>query len=464
VRILLTNQRLDVRGGSELYLRDVAAALRRRGHHPIAYSPFLGLAADDLRGCAIPVVRDLALLGAPPDLIHGQHHLPTVEALLRFPGVPAVFFCHGWLPWQEMPPRLSRIVRYVAVDALRRERLITEEGIPPEMVEVIPNFVDLERFRPRPQPLPERAKRALVFSNHAVPGDGFHRLAMTACAERGIEVESLGARTGRFLDRPEDILSGYDIVFARGRAAMEAMAVGCAVILCDDEGLGPMVTRAAVEGLAAANFGLAALDHAPRVDLIQDRLDQYDPADAAAVQGWVREHAGLAAAVDRIEKVYADVIAGWSGPAGVEASAEAAELAAYLHLVHSVVIPQAMRDAQGDSERDAGRRVAAVRAEMAALTEQLEAALEASTVSDSVARAEMAALTEQLEAALEASTASDAVARALTGQVEELNAGLEQLRATRAVHLQSWLRRHSILAGAYRFLLGPYSARRNRDQ
>ena len=429
VRILLTNHRLDVRGGSELYLRDLAAALRRRGHHPMAYSPFLGRAAEDVRECAVPVVRDLSLLDDPPDLIHGQHHLPTVEALLHFPGVPAVFFCHGWLPWQEMPPRFSRIVRYVAVDALRRERLVTEEGIPPEMVEVVPNFVDLERFRPRPQPLPGRAKRALVFDNQAVPGEGFHHLAVTACEERGIEVESLGAQTGRFLDRPEDILAEYDIVFARGRAAMEAMAVGCAVVMCGAEGLGPMVTRATVEGLAAANFGMAALDHAPRIDLIRDRLDQYDPVDAAAVQVWIREHAGLEAAVDRIEKVYADVIAGWSGQAGVAASTEAAELAAYLHLLHTLVIPQAMRAAQGYSELDIGRRVSA-------------------------ARAEIGVLRERLDAALEASTASVSLAGELTGRVESIQADLELLRSSRAVRLRTWLRAHPILAGSYRLLVG----------
>jgi len=438
VRILLTNHRLDARGGTELYLRDLAAALRRRGHHPIAYSPFLGRAAEDLREVAVPVVRDLSLISAPPDLIHGQHHLPTIEALLRFPGVPAVFFCHGWLPWQEMPPRFSRIMRYVAVDALRRERLVTEEGIPPELVEVIPNSVDLERFRPRSQPLPKRPRRALVFSNQAVPGEGFHRFAVAACAERDIEVESLGSQTGRFLDRPKEILAGYDIVFARGRAAMEAMAVGCAVILCDTEGLGPMVTRGGVEELAAANFGVAALVDEPRIDLLRARLDQYDPGDAAAVQGWIREHAGLEAAIDRIERVYADAIAGWSGrAAGFDASAEAAELAAYLHLVQTAVIPQVMRDAQGLTELDIGRRVSA-------------------------ARAEIGALKERLNAALEASTASDSLAGELTGRVEALHADLERLRSSRAVRLQTWLRGHPVLAGPYRFLVGRYSPKRNR--
>lgn len=36
MRILLTNNTLGLRAGSELYVRDVALALLSRGHEPIA--------------------------------------------------------------------------------------------------------------------------------------------------------------------------------------------------------------------------------------------------------------------------------------------------------------------------------------------------------------------------------------------------------------------------------------------
>src|SRR5207237_6736320 len=42
MRILLTNSTLADRSGSELYLRDLAIALRKRDHHSIAYTPLLG--------------------------------------------------------------------------------------------------------------------------------------------------------------------------------------------------------------------------------------------------------------------------------------------------------------------------------------------------------------------------------------------------------------------------------------
>ncbi len=154
LKVLFTNNTLASRCGSELYVRDVALGLLERGHTPLAYSTVLGEVAEELRRATAPVVQDLAAIASPPDIIHGQHHLETMTALLHFPHVPAVFFCHGWTPWEEMPPRFPRIFRYVAVDELCRERLVYESGIAENRVEVLLNFVDLRRFQPR-APLPE---------------------------------------------------------------------------------------------------------------------------------------------------------------------------------------------------------------------------------------------------------------------------------------------------------------------
>ena len=155
MRVLITNNTLDWRAGSELYVRDVALGLLRRGHQPVAFSTRLGAVAEELRAATIPVVDDLLRLAAPPDLIHGHHHLETTIAMLHFPGVPVVSFCHGWLPWEECPPVSPRIRRYVAVDEVCRERLVAEHGVAPDRIDTVLNFVDLARFRPR-GPLPPR--------------------------------------------------------------------------------------------------------------------------------------------------------------------------------------------------------------------------------------------------------------------------------------------------------------------
>ena len=206
----------------------MATALLARGHTPIAFSPDLGAVADELRRQTIPVVDRLDAVGLPLDLIHGHHHLETMAALLRFPGIPAVYVCHGWTPWQEAPPRFPRIRRYVAVDDTCRDRLVCEHGVPETQVRVLLNAVDLARFAPR-DPLPVRPRRALVFSNAA--SEHTHLPAVrAACAQAGLSVDALGIEAGTAVARPEDVIGQYDVVFAKGRSALEAMAVGAAVV------------------------------------------------------------------------------------------------------------------------------------------------------------------------------------------------------------------------------------------
>ena len=331
LRILVTNNSLAKRAGSELYVRDLATALLDRGHTPIAYSNLLGEVAEELRAATIPVIDDLNALAVTPDIIHGQHHLETMTALLHFPGVPAVYFCHGWLPWEEIPPRFPRILRYVAVDYTCRDRLIYEHAIPEERVHVLLNFVDLSRFKPR-RPLPLRPARALVFSNQA--DERTHLPAVReACARAGIALEVIGLRAGNPCARPEEVLGDYDIVFAKARAALEALAVGIAVILCDATGAGPMVTTGEWERLRSLNFGIRTLREPVTPEALTREIARYDPVDAAAVSAHVRATAGRDAIVDEIVNLYRAVIAEHQNTGAPDLRAEAHEAAAYLRWV-----------------------------------------------------------------------------------------------------------------------------------
>jgi hypothetical protein len=169
LRLLITNRTLATRTGTELYVRDLAFGLAKRGHTPIVHSPQLGDVAREIRDRTIAVTDDLLTIAEPPDVIHGHHGLETLAALLAFPGVPAVALCHSWIGWSDAPVPFPRILRYVAVDDTCRDRLRFEHRIADESIRVVLNSVDLGRFRPRP-PLPSRPKRALVFSNAAAPG------------------------------------------------------------------------------------------------------------------------------------------------------------------------------------------------------------------------------------------------------------------------------------------------------
>ena len=328
LRVLITNHALAARAGTELYVRDLAVELLRRGHTPIAYSTRLGEVEDELRRATIPVVDDLASLAVVPDIIHGHHHVETMTALLHFGGVPAVYFCHGWLAWEEAPPHFPRILRYVAVDDTCHDRLLYEQGIPERQIRVIRNFVNLERFKTR-SALPQKPKRALLFSN-GVSEANCLSVIRRACEQAGITLDVIGLGSGNPSIQPESVLGRYDVVFAKGRSAFESLAVGAAVILCDIEGVGPMVTTNELASLQRLNFGIRTLRQKATVDVIARELARYDPQDAAEVRRRVRTTSGLEGAVDQIVDLYEEVLTEHRTTEGNGNQSEAEFTAAYL--------------------------------------------------------------------------------------------------------------------------------------
>jgi Glycosyltransferase Family 4 len=306
LRILITNNSLAQRGGSELYVRDLAIGLAKLGHEPFAYSTNLGEVADDMRAVGLPVVDDLNKLSIQPDIIHGHHHLDTMAALAHFTQTPAIFVCHGARAWEEAAPHFPRILRYVAVDHACRDRLIREHTIPENRIRLIFNFVDLDRFKSR-SVLPARPKKALILSNYANKYTHVETVR-EACNRAGISLDVRGYGAGRVTAAPEMLLPDYDLVFAKGRSALEALAVGAAVILCDAIGAGGMVTTENVERLRPLNFGFRALDKTLSVATLAREIDRYDPDDARRVSQFIRGNCGRASALSQLLTLYDEVL------------------------------------------------------------------------------------------------------------------------------------------------------------
>ena len=395
LRILITNNTLQHRAGSELYVRDVATSLLSRGHTPISYSTTLGEVAAELRAATIPVIDDLEALATPPDIIHGQHHLETMTALLRFPEVPAVYFCHGWMPWEETPPRFPRIMRYVAVDHTCRDRLVYENAIPEEQVTVLLNFVDLARFKPRSS-LPAHPARALVFSNNAAE-ETYVGPIKEACRRARIQVDTIGISSGNVVAHPEALVVNYDIVFAKGRAALESLAVGAAVVLCDAAGLGPLVTARELDRLRPLNFGIRALSEPISVDGIERQIALYDSRDAAEVSQRIRATAGRDEAIDRIEALYQDAIKEFRSRADSDARSELLASSRYLRSLGPRLKDQTAAASSWVESRLAAKdsRLAAKESELEATNAQIaarESELEA-------AKAQLSARDSELEVA-----------------------------------------------------------------
>ncbi|HSY50237.1 MAG TPA: glycosyltransferase [Thermoanaerobaculia bacterium] len=340
IRVLIASHSLGAIGGVQTYERDLAEWLLGHGHAPVVYSTVLGESSRQLDRLTVPVTTDLASVGAAPDIIHGDSAVETMAALLHFPAVPALFVCHGW---NALVPHFPRILRYVAVDDTCADFLLTREGIAPEKVVVLLNAVDTRRFPQRP-PLPERPRRAIVFSNTAHEGT-YLPFVREACHRNGIEVDVAGLFAGNTVSEPEALLPGYDLAFAKAKCTIEAMACGLAVIVCDARGIGGMVRTDNLERLRRLNFGARCLNTPWSADALAGEIAKYDPADAREVSGHIRATASSDTLHGALFAQYEAVIAGHDGhqPDG---TAEGRAAAAFLRR-----LSEYDRDHQGRLDR-----------------------------------------------------------------------------------------------------------------
>lgn len=298
-----------------MYVYDLALALQKLGHKPYVYTPFVGPLGRELEGLTIPVFNSLENLAFEPDIIHGHHHLPAMTALTRFPNVPAIFFCHGWTPQEEGPPIFPRILRYVAVSETCYDRLIIN-GIPEKRIQIILNFADMDRFKLRSN-LPEKPKKALIFSNSASE-DSWIPIVRQACEKMGIQLDVIGASAQKSVESPEMVLRDYHLVFAVGKAALEALSVGLSLIVCDYGRIGPLVSMDNVHAMRQLNFGLRALTSPISVEAVCREMSAYDSEDARHVSDYIRESASKSQTVNQLVALYQSVVIEFHELKGIE--------------------------------------------------------------------------------------------------------------------------------------------------
>lgn len=306
MRILITNHRIALRTGTELYVGELARSLIRRGHDVVVFSPECGELADQMRNEGLTVVSDIAKISAAPDVIHGQHHLATMIALAAFSECQALYLCHGYKPWQEWPPLHPRIVVYAAVSNTFL-KWFTGKNVRPNQFEIVRNGIALERFGTiREAPVYPRS--ALVYQNDlSADSEAFQNIA-AACDRKGISVIGMGSGFQTSVTNPALTLPGYDLVFASGRSAMEAITCGCAVILLAGEEFGELVTAQTLEYHWERNFALGSKGARLGIDQIVELMDRYSAADVTKTAGLLRSSADQEIMVDRLEQLYQRVV------------------------------------------------------------------------------------------------------------------------------------------------------------
>ena len=268
MKILMTNNSLDRRGGSESYLEVASAELRRLGHEIVLFSGHLGETADRLRHSGFDVHDRLADLPRDVDVIHGQHTNVIALVRERLPTVPLAFACHSWLISIEDPVSALGAGAYVVFNDVTRRRLAAHSATTGTDIIRLRQPVEVTFADALREPINEAPRRAVAVSRsmRLLP----QRLER-ACAASGIAFEWVGAEHTQSTD-PRREMRAADIVFAVGRTALEAMVDARAVLVIDESMRGGWVTDASYASLEADGF---TGRYASAVDDVEVLLAQY---------------------------------------------------------------------------------------------------------------------------------------------------------------------------------------------
>ena len=248
MRILITNNRLDQRAGSESYVETVMGALRDLGHEVIAFSPGLGEVASSLRSRGFEVHDNVTHLPDGIDVIHGQHVNAVAEVRRVLPSVPLVFVAHSWFIPNEDPCAELAPAALVALNERVQNRLRSI---------AFPSHIPIHRLR---QPVEigffdgirrvpsDRPESALLVSRKIT---GRLKSIQDACERAGIELRTL---RGESAD-PRLEMAAADMVLASGRSALEAMSMARPTLLIDQTVCAGWITEDSWERIENEGFG-----------------------------------------------------------------------------------------------------------------------------------------------------------------------------------------------------------------
>ncbi|MCD0468398.1 glycosyltransferase [Flavobacterium sp. JAS] len=306
MNILITNIHISQYTGTETYVKELAIELINRGHSVEIFTLNMGELAQELIKKGINVTTNLKQLKLIPEIIHAHHNITTLKALNFFKSTPVAYFIHDRTSVFDYPFRHKNILKYIAVDYNCKERYCLENNFKSEDVEIVYNWVNTDRFRLKEQ-INKQPKKALVFSNYLNENNIYPQIK-EACKELGVEVEIIGYSSGNICLQPEKILHKYDLVFAKAKAAIEAMATGAAVIVCDFRGLGGMVTSSNVKHFRDFNFGMKLMTNIPTKNNLIAEIHKYNSEDTLKVSQYIIKESNFFSVVTQLENLYEKVI------------------------------------------------------------------------------------------------------------------------------------------------------------
>ncbi len=346
MRILLTNQALADRAGSESYLETIAVELLQLGHDVVVWSPMLGGVAAQLEADGCMVSDDLEKI-ADVDVVHAQHASTALAVRARFPGVPMVFASHSWSLDVEDPPALASPAVLLAFNDTVLTRLQASELGERIPIHRLRQPVAMYALDNRREPIREQPLTAV-----AIGRDLGVRVEMldAACRACGIRLDVYG-RDNALAD-PTAVMMESDIVFAVGRTALEAMVLARAAFVFGESGSAGFINAERYPELESIGFTPAA-SPPMSVEGIIEELRRYDRSLGALGRELTGRHHIARAHAAELVAIYTSVL---DAPVPVRADRDAvAELAALTQ--RNFVTEQQARAAEWDRARARQREV-----------------------------------------------------------------------------------------------------------
>ena len=260
-------------GGSQGYLLLMAEQLERLGHHVVLHAPERdGPLADLAAERGVRVARSPSALPSTCDVVLVQDGIMAHRLAEAYPSVPQVFRCPSELFDLQLPPQLPGLVAASVALSERVAQRLRALALSLEVVRLT-QPVDTSRFSGG-EALRARPTRAVLLGNYL---QGPRRdLLVETWSAAGVECVIAG-NLGEPTLAPESVLADADIVVAKGRAAVEAMACGRAVYVYDQFGSDGWVTPETYAALEADNFAGQATTAVPSAERLARDLGAYDP-------------------------------------------------------------------------------------------------------------------------------------------------------------------------------------------
>jgi hypothetical protein len=272
-------------GGTEAHLLTLGEHLQRLGHEVAVYSPETGSYADHLAARGIEVYERLRTLPADCDVVFSQDTLVAHDLARRYESAAHVFRVCGDMYDFQLPPQLEGVVDAIVVLSDRYARAAKGCAARTPVVRLrVP--VDVDRLVPLGC-IRERPRRAVLLGNYPQR----HHAVRCAWGRHGVEMLTVGNVQGSQQSfELATALADADIVVAKSRAALDAMACGRAVYIYDCFGGDGWVTPRSYPALEADNFAGLASERVIGVTELERDLADYSPAMGSVNRDLIVQH------------------------------------------------------------------------------------------------------------------------------------------------------------------------------